>query len=350
MKLNKSFGLAVLMVAVLALVVPQLAQAAGTDFGTTITNNVMIQYGSGPSIITTSTSVDFLVDRVLDWNIAPSTAATVGVFPGSTNNAVAFSVQNTTNGVVDILLAVPVSAPAASGGHLMYLDNGGTAGQWDAGDTLLPAGPGGFYLDEVAEDTAPSVLLVVDVPTAATTTDAYTYEITATVRAGNGPAALGTVLADDDGAPDISTVVQNVYNDGAGYTGGTGDIPGDGFYRAYAAFQVVTASLTATKTAVVIWDPVNLFATPKAIPLALVRYVIQIDNTTGTGRATGVIVTDTLPAETVYVPDTLYISGVQDPNNSVAPGVVAAGVVTAPLAADLLAGTSTTVGFTVEIQ
>jgi uncharacterized repeat protein (TIGR01451 family) len=290
------------MVTVVALAAPQLTLAAGpdTNYGTTISNSASIQYGSGPSTITTNASVDFLVDRVLDWNISPSTAATVGVFPGSTNNAVAFSVQNTTNGVVDLLLAFPASAPAPSGGALMYLDVGGTPGAWDAGDTLLPTGAGGFYLDEVAEDAAPSVLIVVDVPSAATTTDAYTYEITATARAGGGAAALGAVLSDDSGSAESSTQVQNVYNDGIGYTGGSGDGTGDGVYRAYAAFQVATASLTATKTAVV--SDIRPFnnTNPKAIPGAIVHYTITVSNT-GTADATGVDISDNIPADTTYV-------------------------------------------------
>ena len=117
MKTRTSFGFAVLMVFVLVL--PQLAMAAGTDtnFNTTITNSVTIQYGSGPSTITTSTSVDFVVDRVLDWVVAPTVATTLDVFENTTGNAVAFSVRNDTNGPVDILLSLTelTDTPAAVG-------------------------------------------------------------------------------------------------------------------------------------------------------------------------------------------------------------------------------------------
>ncbi len=308
MKTRTLFGLATLMVAILALAVPQSAQAAGADtnYGTTITNSVTIQYGSGPSTITTSTSVDFLVDRVLDWTIAPSTAATLGVFPGSTGNAIAFSVQNATNGTVDLLLSFPASVPAPSTVAL-YFDDGGTPGVYDATDTAVPAGGGGFYIDEMAEDAAPTVFMVVDVAAGATTADTYTYELTATVRAGGG-AGLGAVLADDSGSADISTQVQNVYNDGAGYTGGTGDVAGDGFYRAFAAFQVVVPSLTATKTAVVTSDPVNGAVNPKAIPGATVHYTISITNV-GTAAATAVNVTDDIPAGTTYAAGLVLTNG-----------------------------------------
>jgi len=297
MKLNKSFGLAVLMVAVLALAVPQLAQAVGTDFGTTITNNVTIQYGSGPSTITTNASVDFLVDRVLDWTIAPSTAPTVGVFPGSTGNAIAYSVQNATNGTVDILLSLSVPASALSAVALYY-DDGATAGSYDAGDTPLPTSGSDFYLDEVAEDTAPTILIVLDVPSTATSADFYDFVITATPReAAGSTGALGAVLDDHALDNEDSAVLQNVYNDGAGYSDGAPD----GTYTAYAPFQVALASLSATKTAEVTDDGLgNVAPLAKAIPGATVHYIITVTNN-GTATATGVRIEDTLPAELSYV-------------------------------------------------
>jgi len=308
MKTRTIFGFAIVMVAVLALVVPQSALAAGADtnYGTTITNNVTIQYGAGPSTITTSTSVDFLVDRVLDWTIGPSVATTLGVFPGSTSNAIAFSVQNTTNGIVDLLLSFPLSVPAPST-VAFYADDGGTPGVFDGTDTLLPTGAGGYLIDEVAEDAAPTVFMVVDVAAGATTADLYSYEITAVPRAGGG-VGLGAPLADDSLNAEISTQVQNVYNDGAGYTGGTGDVAGDGFYRAYAAFQVVNANLTATKTAVVVNDGLgNVAPNAKAIPGATVRYTITLTNT-GTAAATSVDLSDTVPGNTTYVGGTLAVT------------------------------------------
>ncbi len=303
MKTNASFGLAVMMVAVLALAVPQLALAAGVDtnYGTTITNSVTIQYGSGPSTITTSTSVDFLVDRVLMWTIAPSVPATVGVFPGSTGNAIAYSVQNSTNGTVDLLMSLTALADAPST-VILYADDGD--GVFDTGDTALPAGGGGFYIDEMAEDAAPTIFIVVDVPAAATTVNLYSYEISSTPRAGGG-AGLGAALADDSGNAEISTQVQNVYNDGAGYNDAAGDLD----YTAYAAFQVVVPSLTATKTAVVTADGLgNVAPNAKAIPGATVHYTISITNT-GTASATAVNVTDNIPANTTYATGLVLTNG-----------------------------------------
>lgn len=350
MKAKTSFGLAVLMVAFMVL--PQVAMAAGTDtnFNTTITNNVTIQYGSGPSTITTTASVDFVVDRVLDWVVAPTIATTLDVFDGISGNAVAFSVRNDTNGPVDILISLNQLAQAPSSVGLFADTN--TNGSYDAGvDAALPVSGADWYIDEVAEDAAPTFFIVADVATGAPTTDVYSYEIQTTTYAAGG-AGLGADLLDDSGSADQASTVQNVFNDGTGYTGTTGDTDGDEFYMAYAAFRVVTASLTASKTATVISDPVNGTSNPKAIPGANVRYVVQINNI-GTAAATSVTIVDAIPANTAYVTDSLYISGVQDPDDTSAPGdynVTNAGAVTAPLSAPLLGGNSTTVGFTVQIQ
>jgi len=54
-----------------------------------------------------------------------------------------------------------------------------------------------------------------------------------------------------------------------------------------------------TKTAAVVWDPVNLFASPMAIPGATVKYTITLQNL-GSTAADNVIVTDAVPANTEF--------------------------------------------------
>ena len=297
MKTRTLIGLAVLMVAVL--VVPQLAQAAGTDtnFSTTVSNSVTIQYGAGPSTITTSTSVDFVVDRVLDWVVAPTVATTLDVYDGVTGNAIAFSVRNDTNGPVDILLTLTELTDTPDDVQI-YADDGD--GLFEAGtDVPLPTGGGGWYLDEVAEDAAPTFFVVVDVPAGAATTDVYDYEIGSTTYEA-GAAGLGADLIDDAGSADQAGTVQNVFNDGAGYSDGAGDES----FTAYAAFRVVFANLTVTKAAAVTSDPVNGAVNPKAIPGATVHYTITVTNT-GTTAANNVDLSDAIPANTTYVAGTL---------------------------------------------
>jgi len=71
----------------------------------------------------------------------------------------------------------------------------------------------------------------------------------------------------------------------------------------------VNATLTATKTAVVTADGLGGVApNAKAIPGATVHYTITINNT-GTAAATGVSVTDGIPANTSLVAATLTVTG-----------------------------------------
>ncbi len=63
-------------------------------------------------------------------------------------------------------------------------------------------------------------------------------------------------------------------------------------------------TLTVSKTSSVISDPVNGTSAPKAIPGAVVEYCILISNT-GTGAANTVVATDPLPANVVYLANSM---------------------------------------------
>jgi hypothetical protein len=58
-------------------------------------------------------------------------------------------------------------------------------------------------------------------------------------------------------------------------------------------------AVTANKTAVVVWDPMNAGLTPKAIPGALVDYTITVNNgTLGALDQDKTVVTDAIPTRT----------------------------------------------------
>jgi len=65
-----------------------------------------------------------------------------------------------------------------------------------------------------------------------------------------------------------------------------------------------TTNLTIAKTSSVVSDPTNGTTDPKAIPGATMRYCILVTNN-GSGTATGINVTDALPAGTTFVPGSL---------------------------------------------
>ncbi|MBA3941087.1 MAG: hypothetical protein C0520_07755 [Sphingopyxis sp.] len=69
-------------------------------------------------------------------------------------------------------------------------------------------------------------------------------------------------------------------------------------------FNVAGANLTIAKTSSVVSDPANGTANPKAIPGAVIRYCVLVSNA-GPATATGVAVTDTLPANLSFVPGSI---------------------------------------------
>jgi len=301
MKTGKWMGILALAAAVL--MAPQLGMAEGADtnFGTTVTNTVEISYGSGANAYTADDTVGFVVDRVLDWVMTP-TDQTLEVYENTADNVLAFTVENNTNGPVDILIELAQQNQAPEDIDL-FLDVNGD-GLLDGGDTALPMSGADYYLDEMAEDEVRQVLVVVDVVDEAPSTDVYDYIVTTTTHAAGGAGVLGAALADDSGDADDTAVVQNVYNDGAGYSDAAADLA----FNAYVSFTVVASELTVTKTAEVTEDPVNLAVNPKAIPGATVHYTITVENT-GDATATNVDLTDAIPANTTYVTGSLGVTG-----------------------------------------
>ena len=96
------------------------AMAAGTASGTTITNNVSVDFqvgGVGQTQVTASDS--FTVDRKVNLTVAEVGSTTTSVSPGQTAAVTAFTVTNVSNATLDLALA----ATQLSGGTAAH---GGT--------------------------------------------------------------------------------------------------------------------------------------------------------------------------------------------------------------------------------
>ncbi len=78
-----------------------------------------------------------------------------------------------------------------------------------------------------------------------------------------------------------------------GDAAGTDDSAHDGKFSARDAYNVVLTTLTVTKSSIVYSDPVNGLVSPKAIPGAIMEYIVGITNGGGQS-ATGVTISDTL--------------------------------------------------------
>jgi uncharacterized repeat protein (TIGR01451 family) len=286
------------------------AFAAGTTAGSSIVNNVTVDFKVGGVSQTQKTASDTLVvDRKINLTVAEVGTATTSVSPGEISAVTTFTVTNTSNAALDFALDV-VQQVGGAGAHSntdnfdatnvkIYVDTD-LSGTYTAGDTLVT------YLDQVLADASKTVFVVVDIPVDRVTSDVAAVTLTATAKAGD-TAGLGADLTETTGVN--TTSMDTVFADAAGATDGARDAA----HSAKDDYTVSAAALTATKTSLIISDPVigALSATnfPKAIPGATIRYCIAVTNATGSATATNVTINDPLPTTVTYVASSILLGG-----------------------------------------
>jgi len=274
--------------------------AAGTASGTTITNTASLDYqvgGVAQSQITASDS--FTVDRKVNLTVAEVGSTTTSVSPGQVAAVTAFTVTNSSNATLDLVLAATQLAggTAAHGGT----DNFNTStigvfvdtnsnGSYDSGTDLAAA-----YLDQVAADSGKTVFIVANIPLGHATNDVAGVRLTATAAEGTTAGSQGATVTETSGANTAG--VDTVFAD----TNASGNVARDGIHFAEDDYTVLAAALTATKTSKIISDPLNGATNPKMIPGAVVEYCVAVANAAGSATATNVSVSDALPATTTYL-------------------------------------------------
>ncbi len=290
----------------LASLLPQAAHAAGTVAGTDITNTATVNYtvASVAQTAVNSNAVVFKVDRRITLTVAEVGAAATPSAPGSTTQVTTFTVTNTTNAPLDFRLAPSQTANGTTmpfGGTdnfdgtniQVFVDSNGN-GIYDAGvDTAT-------FLDEIAADATATVFVLMDVPVTRLDGDRAGVVLTATAAEAGTASTLGSDSVQTAGA-ETPGVVDTVFGDTAGYS----DAVRSGSHSAIDQYNVVTATITVTKTSVVISDPFNNTTNPKAIPGAVIEYCVQVANT-GAAAATSVTVNDAVPANTTFNPGTIF--------------------------------------------
>lgn len=286
------------------------AMAAGTTAGSTITNNVSVDFQVGGVDQAPVTDSDtFTVDRKVDVTVAEVGGSATTVAPGATSQATTFQVQNLSNDTVDLNLSLVQSTTddADISNVQFYLDDGD--GVFDAGDTLIT------YLDEMAEDEIRVVHVVGDIPAGLATGGTIDVSLVADAYSGGGTGSLGTELTDTAGVntAGVDTVLADV--------AGAVDAANDGDFSATDSYVVAAAAITASKTSSIVSDPVNGTIDPKAIPGAIIEYCITVTNSAGSATATGVTVNDVLPADVSYLSAFgIFIDGDASCANGVAGG------------------------------
>jgi hypothetical protein len=274
------------------------AFAAGTTAGTTVTNNVTLDYkvgGVDQNQVTASDS--FTVDRKVNL-LVTETGSTTSVSPGQTAAVTAFTVANSSNAPLDLALAVTqVSGGTAAHGGTdnfnvtgpkIYIDTNNSNGYDPGTDVEIT------YLDQLAADDSKTVFVVADIPLGRSTGDVAGVRLTATASEATAAGSLGATITQTSGAN--TSGVDTVFAD----TASDGNVLRDGIHFDEDDYTVLAASLTATKTSRVISDPFNGSTNPKMIPGAVVEYCIAVANAAGSATATGISVSDDLPDETTY--------------------------------------------------
>ncbi len=318
--------LARLVASATVVLLSQHAFAVGTDAGTTISNQAQVDYAVGgaaqtfilsdpagnsvPGGASGALATTFVVDNRVDFSLVESgLAGHTPVTPGQNGEFVQFTLQNTGNATQDFRLVASnlLAAFGAVNGLIdtevdmtnlqVYADN-------DANG--LNTGIDQAFVDELIEGGLVDIYIVADADLTLVNGDIANVNLQAVV-ADAGAAGLGTDTVDDFGNADTAGI-DVVFAEGGAL--------GDGILDAQDGFTVSSAALSITKTATLISDPFNGVTNPKAIPGAVVEYVITVSNATGGSPADNVVITDTLSTEITVVDDFFGVSGEVEIDNN----------------------------------
>ena len=321
------------------------AQAAGTNAGATITNQANVDYSVGgftQTQIQRSSSVT--VDRKVIVTLAASAGPSTTVSPNQTGAVYGYLVTNSSNDTLDFVPSLTQSsADDFDVANVRFYHDVNSDGVLDGGDTLIT------HIDELAEDATFNLLVVADIPQATATSNTADITLTVTAHAGGTSSSQGALLQATAGADTAG--VDTVLADAAGVS----DAQYDGAFSAVGQFTVLGASLTVTKSARIVSDPVNLGTNPKAIPGATVEYCIAVTNASGSATAENISIEDPLPADVTYDSGFgIFVNGTLDGSNAcngdgTTGGAFAANTVSGTLT-DLAAGDARTLYFRATIN
>ncbi len=298
------------MLSVAIIAASSSAWAAGTTAGTTINNTASISYSVGGSTQTPIESseagnstpgtgngvpTDFVVDKKIDLSVTPAT--TVSVTPNSSGNVLTFQVTNEGNSVEDFAFNISEIA----------------GGDFDAtGCSASPAN-----INALAVDTPTNVTVTCSIPNTGVNT-ANNGGVPNTGTVANGKTSVIDLTASVTGVTETTTAdtagVDVVFADDAG----SSDAVRDAKHSATGTYQVDTADISVKKTSAVTKMKINGVDVngagkdaPKRIPGATVEYTITVANAATAGAtATGIVVSDVVPADMTYVGCTVSGNGI----------------------------------------
>jgi uncharacterized repeat protein (TIGR01451 family) len=285
------------------------AFAAGTAQGTGITNNVSVNFQVGGVAQTQQTASDnFVVDRKVIFSLAEKAPiATTSVNPGQTGQITTFVLTNTSNDTLDFTITPSqlVGGTAAHGGTdafnvtnlLVCLDA-------NADNTCDAAATATLTVNDLIADANTTILVVGDIPLAATNGQVAGVSLSAAALNSNGTAITVATDATVNGASTVETIFADTVKSGNGGTSAARD----GIDVATDDYTVQAAVLSVFKTSRIISDGVSS-SNFKSVPGAVVEYCISVANATGGATATNITISDLVPTNTTYQAGTIRVNG-----------------------------------------
>jgi hypothetical protein len=342
-----------LLVAGLGLILALPALAAGTDAGLSVINAVTLDYqvngGDQPQL---TDSVEFVVDRKLDiqvltqdadWISAPINQAVTGTPALTGVPALNFLVSNLSNADVDVVLGVaeqggiaitgftndPGATTTATDSFIVAIPGDGNATYDEGTDVVLTANGAGYYNlpATLAQDDDIIVMVVADIAAAASNGDYEAFSLIAGAATGvdtpyqrdeSGNLAPGTALAPTNNVDDLASE-QAVFGDfaavfdpenvGYDFVSGGSSLAVDGNYDGQSSdtsgYSITGVDVLVAKYAEVIYDPISdnkysgagapTGALPKAIPGAVIMYVVGVTNRDTAFGADEINIVDDIP-------------------------------------------------------
>jgi uncharacterized repeat protein (TIGR01451 family) len=300
--------------------------AAGTDtnHGIDITNTASVNYSvngvaqgtinsspTGNSAPGAGTATSFRVDKKIMFVAEETNGAATATAPNVTQVVTTFRVSNTTNGAQEFSLIADNVQPTAGGnifGRADSFDMSGftihvSAAACVPATMTTPAfnnEPATTFLPALGEDSCAYVFVRANTPAAsATVANGLASTIRLRVRPSN---TSGTVIETPSGAADNAAATDIVWAE-SGILNGNAINNGESL----AFDQYVVGTLTVTKVANVISDGFSAAGQAKAIPGAVVEYLITVRNN---GLATtAAAMTEAIPTNTTYVAGSTTLNG-----------------------------------------
>lgn len=305
--LDRFLRLAIITSAVLAL---SPAHAAGTDPGVDVDNTATVSFSVNGNAQSEQDTASFVVDRRVDFIVDRMNSALTDTTLSATDQFLDFWVKNTSNGTLDFNLSfaqlVTADGDIHGGGTA---DTGASIGDVDMSNVRISVGPDFVadglegtgndplvtstdpYIDDLPEDFSVRVRLYADTPGTLANLDRAGLRLIAVAAEPSGSTASpGADLAES--ATWREAEIDNVF----------ADTSEDNNESAIDGFRVLSAQVVVTKIASVISDPINgVSAAARAIPGAIIEYVVTIDNSAGNDSADAISIVDDIDTDVSFV-------------------------------------------------